>query len=129
MNIINMKNLTLLIRLILLVHLFLFAATIFARDFELTDQSVAEVVRAANVVYDSVSFQTGYMHIPPYIANGILSGCFDHMGFQSRPDKGIPNGRTVLGYIDHYYRHEPTTRQAQLPLRTSRRNLQMAAPF
>lgn len=78
--------------------------------------SIPALVRKSNVVYDSASFQTGYMHIPPYIANGILGGCFDHMGFQSMPNKGVPNGRTVLGYIRHYYQHKPTTRQAQLPL-------------
>lgn len=76
----------------------------------------ADIIRRANVIYDSAEFQTGYMHIPPYIANGVIGGCFDHMGFQSRPDKGIPNGRTVIGYADHYYMHPSTTRQAQLPL-------------
>jgi len=76
---------------------------------------IAEIVRRANVIYDSAGFQTGYRHVPPYISNGIVGGSFDHMGFQSRPTKGIPEGRTVLGYIDNYYMTE-TTRQRQLPL-------------
>ncbi|MGK7395489.1 MAG: hypothetical protein ACNS62_13010 [Candidatus Cyclobacteriaceae bacterium M3_2C_046] len=80
-----------------------------------TDKSVAEIVRKANILYDSAAFQTGHSHVPPYIANGILGGSFDHMGFQSRPNKGIPEGRTVLGYIDQFYMAE-NTRQAQLPL-------------
>lgn len=79
-------------------------------------ENIPGLIRKSNVVYDSASFQTGYMHIPPYVANGILGGCFDHMGFQGMPNKGVPNGRTVLGYIGHYYMHIPTTRQAQLPL-------------
>lgn len=82
---------------------------------ERAGQSVAEIVRKANVLYDSAEFQTGYRHVPPYISNGILGGSFDHMGLQSRPNKGIPEGRTVLGYIDNYYMAE-NTRQAQLPL-------------
>lgn len=77
--------------------------------------SVANIVRKANLVYDSAEFQTGYRHVPPYLSNGIVGGSFDHMGFQSRPNKGIPEGRTVLGYIDNYYMAE-NTRQAQLPL-------------
>jgi hypothetical protein len=78
--------------------------------------SAPEIVRKANVVYDSAAFQTGHMHIPPYIANGVIGGCFDHMGFQHQPNKGTPGGRTALGYADHYYMHTPTSRQAQLPL-------------
>ena len=70
----------------------------------------------SNVTYDSSEFQKGHMHVPPYIANGVIGGCFDHMGFQSLPNKGIPNGRTVIGYVGHYYMHSPSTRQAQLPL-------------
>ncbi len=77
--------------------------------------SVADIVRKANVLYDSAGFQTGYRHVPPYLSNGILGGSFDHMGFQSRPNKGIPEGRTVFGYIDNYYMAE-NTRQVQLPL-------------
>lgn len=76
---------------------------------------VEQIARKANIMYDSAAFQTGYRHIPPYISNGILGGSFDHMGFQSRPNKGIPEGRTVLGYIGHYYMSE-STRQIQLPL-------------
>jgi hypothetical protein len=56
------------------------------------------------------------MHVPPYISNGVIGGSFDHMGFQSHPNHGYPNGRTVLGYIGHYYMHRASTRQAQLPL-------------
>lgn len=63
---------------------------------------VASIVRKANVVYDSAFFQTGHPHIPLYVANGIIGGCFDHMGFQSRPNTGMPEGRTVIGYIRHY---------------------------
>ncbi len=77
---------------------------------------VADIVRKANVIYDSAEFQKGIMHVPLYLSNGIIGGCFDHMGFQSLPNKGIPNGRTVLGYIGQYYMHKPSTRQAQLPL-------------
>lgn len=78
--------------------------------------SAADIIRKANVVYDSAAFQTGHMHIPPYIANGVIGGCFDHTGFQHQPNKGTPGGRTALGYVDHYYMHAPTSRQAQLPL-------------
>jgi len=77
---------------------------------------VSEISRKSNIIYDSAVFQQGYMHVPPYISNGIIGGCFDHMGFQSRPNKGVPNGRTHIGYIDQYYMHQATTRQAQLPL-------------
>ena len=80
------------------------------------DVSIADRIRKSNVVYNVAEFQKGIMHVPPYIANGIVGGCFDHMGFQSLPRKGVPNGRTVFGYIGHYYMHKPTTRQAQLPL-------------
>ncbi len=79
-------------------------------------EELSTIIRKSNVVYDSASFQTGLAHIPLYLSNGIVGGSFDHMGFQSMPNKGVPNGRTVLGYIGHYYMHGPTTRQAQLPL-------------
>ena len=42
--------------------------------------------------------------MPPYVANGLLGGCFDQHGFQSRPATGTPEGRTHLGYSDHYHR-------------------------
>lgn len=77
---------------------------------------LATTVRRANVVYDSATFQSGLAHVPPYVANGILGGCFDHMGFQSLPQHGNPNGRTIIGYAGHYYRHEASTRQSQTPL-------------
>ncbi len=78
-------------------------------------KKIPEIVRKANVIYDSAAFQTGAPHVPPYTANGIIGGCFDHTGFQSRPSTGTPGGRTVLGYIDSYYQHE-SSRQIQLPL-------------
>lgn len=78
--------------------------------------SVAEIARKANVVYIDSTFASGFHYVPPYISNGILGGCFDHMGFQSLQNYGIPNGRTILGYIDHYYMDQKTTRQIQLPL-------------
>ncbi len=81
----------------------------------LNQEELPEIVRKANVLYDSAAFQTGAAHVPPYAANGIIGGCFDHMGFQSRPNTGTPEGRTVLGYIDNYYQHE-SSRQIQLPL-------------
>ncbi|MFW6371718.1 MAG: glycosyl hydrolase family 95 catalytic domain-containing protein, partial [Bacteroidota bacterium] len=65
-------------------------------------EKVPSIVRRANVAYDSVSFQSGIPHVPLYIANGIVGGSFDHMGFQSRPNTGMPHGRTALGYIGHY---------------------------
>lgn len=100
-----------------LVFIFFVAGCQMRNNLEMPDDTaIPSLVRKSNVVYDSASFQTGYMHIPPYVANGILGGCFDHMGFQSMPNKGVPNGRTVLGYIGQYYQHKPTTRQAQLPL-------------
>ncbi len=77
---------------------------------------VSDLVRKSNIVYDSISFQSGIPLVPLYIANGVLGGSFDHLGFQHTPNKGIPNGRTVLGYNGHYYMYKPTTRQAQLPL-------------
>lgn len=80
------------------------------------DTDPSALIRKSNIVYDSASFQSGAAHVPPYLSNGILGGCFDHMGFQSRANTGNPEGRTVLGYIDSYYEHGPTTRQIQLPL-------------
>ncbi len=82
---------------------------------DLKQQELADIVRKGNVIFDSAAFQTGAPHVPPYAANGILGGCFDNMGFQSRPNTGTPEGRTVLGYIDSYYQHE-SSRQIQLPL-------------
>lgn len=79
-------------------------------------EDVPELVRKSNIVYDSSTFQSGIPLVPPYIANGVLGGSFDHLGFQHTPNKGTPNGRTVLGYNGHYYMHKPSTRQAQLPL-------------
>ncbi|TVQ11167.1 MAG: hypothetical protein EA361_12995 [Bacteroidetes bacterium] len=77
---------------------------------------ISALIRKSNIIYDSLSFQSGIPLVPPYIANGVVGGSFDHMGFQHTPNKGTPNGRTVFGYIGHYYMHKPTTRQAQLPL-------------
>ena len=100
--------------LLLLTSILLFFAC--RPERSASELSPQKIIRKANVVYDSASFQTGHMHIPPYIANGVLGGCFDHMGFQHQPNKGTPGGRTALGYIGHYYMHMPTSRQAQLPL-------------
>ncbi len=86
------------------------------RQTEVQEYLPAAMIRRANVVYDSAAFQTGSPHVPPYISNGILGGCFDHMGFQSRPNKGTPEGRTAVGYIDQYYMGRNTTRQIQVPL-------------
>lgn len=79
-------------------------------------EKVPALVRKSNVVYDSASFQTGIPLVPLYIANGVVGGSFDHLGFQNTPNKGTPNGRTVFGYNGHYYMDKPTTRQVQLPL-------------
>jgi len=79
------------------------------------EPDIASIVQRANVVYDSIWFQKGYSHVPLYVANGIIGGCFDHMGFQSRPNTGTPEGRTVIGYINHYESIEKG-RQIQFPL-------------
>lgn len=68
--------------------------------------AMANAVRRANVVYDLDSFQSGWPHVPPFISSGILGGCFDFYGFMDRPNTGTPEGRTVLGYTDHYFRAE-----------------------
>ncbi len=78
-------------------------------------KSVAEIVREANVVYDSSEFQTGHPYVPLLVSNGIVGGCFDHTGFQSTPNYDYPQGRTVFGYIRHYAMHE-SSRQIQFPL-------------
>lgn len=77
--------------------------------------SLSEAVRRANIIYDPDSFQTGIPHVPPYLSSGILGGCFGRFGFMERPDTGTPEGRTVLGYTDHYYR-VAHGRHVQLPL-------------
>jgi len=63
-----------------------------------------DAVRRANVVYTLDSFQSGWPHVPPFLSSGILGGCFDFYGFMDRPNSGTPEGRTVLGYTDHYFR-------------------------
>ncbi len=78
-------------------------------------EKVASVIRRSNIINDSAFFQTGIPHIPLLVSNGIVGGCFDHMGFQSRPNTGMPHGRTVFGYIRHYDQHE-SSRQIQFPL-------------
>ncbi len=100
-----MRNITILISLIITSNLYLNAKT----------NTVASIVRASNIVYDSVFFQTGYSHVPLYVANGILGGCFDHMGFQSRPYTGAPEGRTHIGYIGNYGT-SPRGNHIQFPL-------------
>ena len=78
-------------------------------------RSLAEIVRRGNVVYTIPELQTGHPHVPLLISNGVVGACFDHMGFQSRPTTGSPEGRTVLGYVKHYAR-EATSRQIQFPI-------------
>lgn len=72
-------------------------------------------IRRGNIVYDLDSFQTGIPHVPPFVSNGIVGGCFDIHGFHSRPNTGIPEGRTHFGYLDHYHRAEHG-RHIQFPL-------------
>ncbi len=69
-------------------------------------RSMEDAVRRANVVYDLDSFQTGWPHVPPYVSSGILGGCFGIHGFMDHPQHRAPEGRTVLGYTDHYFRVE-----------------------
>ena len=76
---------------------------------------VSLIVRKANIAYDSAWFQLGHSHVPLYVANGIVGGCFDHMGFQYRPNTGSPEGRTAIGYIRHYDKIEKG-RNIQFPL-------------
>lgn len=78
-------------------------------------KSVAEIVREANIGYDSTEFQTGHPYVPLLVSNGIVGGCFDHTGFQSTPNYDYPQGRTVFGYVRHYEMPE-TSRQIQFPL-------------
>lgn len=78
-------------------------------------QTVGQIVGRANVVYDWESLQTGTPTVPLMVSNGIIGGCFDHMGFQSRPNTGYPEGRTTLGYIRNYDMI-PNSRQIQFPL-------------
>ncbi len=73
------------------------------------------VVRKSNIVYTFDSFQTGDPYVPLMVSNGIVGGCFDQMGFQSTPDYGYPQGRTVFGYIGNYDR-DTSSRQIQFPL-------------
>jgi len=103
--------------LLALLILFLNCQTDHDDSFHIAEkEELSALVRKSNILYDSVSFQTGIPLVPPYIANGVVGGSFDHLGFQNTPNKGTPNGRTVFGYIGHYYMDKPTTRQAQLPL-------------
>ncbi|MDD6210755.1 MAG: hypothetical protein PUB21_09150 [Bacteroidales bacterium] len=78
-------------------------------------RDLEQIVRRGNVVYDMDELQTGHPHIPLLVSNGIVGGCFDHMGFQSRPNTGTPEGRTVFGYIGNYERNA-SSRQIQFPL-------------
>ena len=80
------------------------------------EHNVSTMVRRGNVVYDISELETGAPHLPLFVSNGIVGACFDHMGFQSRPTMNTPEGRTVLGYIGHYTRVEPSTRQIQYPI-------------
>ena len=78
-------------------------------------QGMTIAVRRANVVYDLDFFQRGGRHVPPFVSSGLLGGCFDEFGFMSRPNRGTEEGRTVLGYLDHYARVE-SGRHIQYPL-------------
>jgi hypothetical protein len=99
-----------LIILILVTNLSFYSLK--SQDFE---KNVKHFIRRANIVYNKDSIEKGHPHIPPLVSNGIIGGCFDHMGFQHRPSHDYPEGRTVLGYIDNYYRHS-SSRQIQCPL-------------
>lgn len=77
--------------------------------------NVAAAVRRANVEYTLDTFQTGIPHVPPMVSNGVVGAWFDHFGFMERPDTGTPQGRTVLGYVEHYHRAEHG-RHIQFPL-------------
>lgn len=61
-------------------------------------------IRRGNFVYPLSFFQTGAPHVPIHVANGALGGCFDEFGLQSRPQYHMDNGRTHLGYVNHYAR-------------------------
>jgi len=83
--------------------------------FRDTEFDLESVVKRGNVVYTADSFQEGHPHVPLLVSNGIVGACFDHMGFMSRPNSGMPEGRTHLGYIDNYDVME-NSRQIQFPL-------------
>jgi hypothetical protein len=85
------------------------------KPFDVEEKSPEQIIREANIVYDSPEMQKGLSHVPLLVSNGITGACFDHMGFQSRPNTGSPEGRTVFGYIGHYDAAE-NTRQIQFPL-------------
>jgi len=97
-----------------LTFLLLFFSLI-ANTFSASNDNVANIVRKSNVVYDAAFFQTGISTVPLYVANGIIGGCFDHMGFQSMPYTGAPEGRTHLGYIGNYGA-SPRGNHIQFPL-------------
>ncbi|HYW94419.1 MAG TPA: hypothetical protein VE870_02400, partial [Bacteroidales bacterium] len=82
---------------------------------EVSEPDAAAVARRGNIRYDLSAFQTGYPYVPLMVSNGIVGGCFDQMGFQSTPNYGYPQGRTVFGYIRNYDRNE-SSRQIQFPL-------------
>jgi hypothetical protein len=91
-------------------------------------EAMEQAVRRANVVYDLESFQTGNMHVPPYVANGIVGGCFDIFGFQHRPNTGWPEGRTVIGYNGHHHAREHG-QHIQFPLLHARAHFADASPI
>ena len=64
-----------------------------------------EMTRKGNMIYDSAFFQSGQPHVPLYVANGSIGGCFDEFGFQSRPDFDMDHGRTHMGWVNHYVKH------------------------
>ena len=65
---------------------------------------MAELIRRGNFLYGRSFFQTGAPHVPIYVANGAVGGCFDEFGLQGRPQYHMDNGRTHLGYVNHYVR-------------------------
>jgi hypothetical protein len=67
------------------------------------DGRMCLAVGRGNIVYTQESFQSGHPHVPPFISNGIIGGCFDLHGFMSHPNTGYPQGRTVLGYNGHHH--------------------------
>ncbi len=100
--------------ILIITAMFLFACTGHEPGTEDTPVT-SDIVRKGNIEYDLSSFQTGDPYVPLMVSNGIVGGCFDQMGFQSTPDYGYPQGRTIFGYIRNYDRTE-SSRQIQFPL-------------
>ncbi|MFP4060448.1 MAG: hypothetical protein ACLFUC_08200 [Bacteroidales bacterium] len=60
------------------------------------DNQMEAAVTKANIVYDSTFFQSGIAHVPLYVSNGIVGGCFDHMGFQMRLTTSIRCSKSCM---------------------------------